>query len=768
MSNPLSVIINPPGIQYGMPGDIVSLYAVVINEGDQSAVIDLFFTFDETFQKISGWSASPKASLAVAPKESSSEVTFDFEIPVDALAGTYDYTFVVDSPEHYPQDTPINFPGQLKVLLKEQTVIRAFDPTFSIIPATNPNKLITYRLDQPLQVVIKVENRSSRVDRFRLTCPDLDENWFKISYPASKFEGLGLFDVSALELNPNSEGEISLEFRPPIDTLAGSYSPTIRLLSENNPDLTLLDLIYINLPANYQLGIELHTILGKVGHKEGIYELVFNNQGNLIRELFFNAKTRDEEEICIYKFNPTELKLLPNITEKAILLVKPGPWWRRPFLGQPLPINFEVNITDKQSYPLANVSPQGTLSWKVRPWWQFLLLILLGLGLFAGIAYMIWRLLHPDPLRIEFSTDNPKITEGNEVNLNWKIDNYKRLKNLVVITKKPPSNQPVVFNYDNNSINQLINKNQNNLNPPCNITQEELICNRVSTGINTVGQYIFELKASYLQNSPFSKRIIETAPKTAEVEVTKKEIAEVTELKANKRQYQKGEKVKLSWKITHPELVFQVIIHFKTADNLEAIQPVKIQFQDKEGNDINNPTTKNICQKNLPDPKFKCNIDILVNKVGVFTPEIIVKTFKVFDRNSTKQADSKIEMLAKPFKIAFFKINGKNSIDQANIVLNEGENVALSWNVEGENIQVKLDPYGNVKPIDTKSFINISNFPQRVALQVTDAYGKQEERAFFITVKSKPIPTPNLVTPAPSPTQNIFKPFPISPRSKPL
>lgn len=763
MSNPLSVIINPPGIQYGMPGDIVSLYAVVINEGDQSAVIDLFFTFDETFQKISGWSASPKASLAVAPKESSSEVTFNFEIPVDALAGTYDYTFVVDSPEHYPQDTPINFPGQLKVLLKEQTIIRAFDPTFSIIPATNPNKLITYRLDQPLQVVIKVENRSNRVDRFRLTCPDLDENWFKISYPASGFEGVGLFDVNALELNPNSEGEISLEFRPPIDTLAGSYSPTIRLLSENNPDLTLLDLIYINLPANYQLGIELNTTLGKVSRKDGIYELVLNNQGNLIRELFFDAKTRDEEELCTYKFNPTELKLLPNITEKAILRVKPRPWWRRPFFGQSLPINFEVNITDKQSYPLANASPQATLLWKARPWWQFLLLILLGLGLFTGIAYMIWRLLHPDPLRIEsFSSDNPKITEGNEVNLNWKIDNYKRLKNLVVITKKPPNNDPI-FNYDNNSINQLINKNQNNPNPPCNVTQEELICNRVPTGINGAGEYVFELKASYLQNPPFFNRIIETDPKTAEVEVAKKEIAEVVELKANKRQYQKGEKVNLRWKITHPELVFKVIIHLKTADNLEPIQPVNIQFQDKEGKVINDPKTQNICRQNSPDRQFfKCSIDISVNKIGRFIPEIIVETFKVFDRNSTKQADSKIEIVAKPFKIAFFKINGKDSTDQANIVLNEGENVALSWNVDGENIQVKLDPYGNVKPIDTKSFLNISNFPQKVALQVTDASGKQEERAFFITVKSKLTPRSNLVTPAPSPTQNIFKPFPRS------
>ncbi|MHC5727606.1 MAG: hypothetical protein ACYTXY_26470, partial [Nostoc sp.] len=377
---------------------------------------------------------------------------------------------------------------------------------------------------------------------------------------------------------------------------------------------------------------------------------------------------------------------------------------------------------------------------------------------------MVWKLLHPDPLRIEsFSTDNLTITEGNQVNLNWKIDNYKRLKNLVVITKKPLTNEPVL-NYDKNSIDQLINKNQNNPNPPCNVTQEELICNRVSTGINKAGQYVFELKASYLENPPFSNRIIETDPQTAEVEVTKKQIAEVVELKTNKRQYQKGDKVNLTWKITHPELVFNITIHLKTADNLEPIPPVKIQFQDTEGNEINDPKTKNICRKNPPDTQFfKCSIDIPLNQVGVFSPEIIVKTFKVFDRNSTKQADSKIEILAKPFKIAFFKINGKDSTDQANIVLNEGENVTLSWNVEGENIQVKLDPYGNMKPIGTKSFINISSFPQKVALQVTDASGKQEERAFFITVKSKPTPTPSLVKPAPLPRQNIFKPFPTSP-----
>lgn len=763
MSNPLSIIINPPGIQYGMPGDIVLLYAVVINEGDQSAVIDLFFTFDETFQKISGWSASPRASLAVAPKESSDEVTFDFEIPVDALAGTYDYTFVVDSPEHYPQDTPINFPGQLKVLLKEQTVIRAFDPTFSIIPATNPNKAITYRIDQPLQVVVKVENRSSRVDRFRLTCPDLDEIWFKISYPATGLEGAGLFDVSALELNPNSEGEISLEFRPPIDTLAGSYSPTIRLLSENNPDLILLDLIYINIPKNYQLGIELHTILGKVSYKDGVYELVLNNQGNLIRELFFNAKTRDEEEICTYKFDPSEFKLLPNTTEKASLLVKPGPWWRRPLFGQPLPINFEVNITDKQSYPLANASPQATLLWKARPWWQFLLLILLRLGLFAGISYMIWRLLNPEPLIIEsFSTDSPTIIEGDEVNLKWEIDNYKQMQTLVVVTKQPPNND-IGLNFDKNSINKLIEPDKSNPNPPCNVTpQEKLSCNRVPTGIKNQGKYVFELQVSYPQGSPLFNRRSQTVTKTAETEITKKQIAEVVDFKVDKSQYKTGESVSLSWTIKNPQLLNKLIINKKT-NNVPVGNPVTLEFQN--GN-FKDPKLQKCKEKNN---LLKCTFSLPLSSVGTFIYDISAFSG---DQISNKQAQNPVGILPKPFQIASFKINNIDQSAKPSIVLTEGDKVTIAWDVKGENISVNLSLFGDVEQTGNQPQITVDSRFQNpgVILTVTDKLGKRnrQEKKFWITVNPKPTPASSLITPSPSPTQNIFKPLRASPRSRPL
>ncbi len=181
--SPLEVFITPPGIQDAMPGDTIQLHAVVINQGKQNAIIDLYLNCDETFKNVAGLAVGPRESCAIAPHQSSDEVTFTFEIPIDANPGTYDYTLVVDAPQHYPQDTPISFPRQLKVVPKEHTAIRANDSTFSIKPSSNTNKPLICKLYEPLLVEVTVENRSAYVDRFRLSCLDLDDDWFTITYP---------------------------------------------------------------------------------------------------------------------------------------------------------------------------------------------------------------------------------------------------------------------------------------------------------------------------------------------------------------------------------------------------------------------------------------------------------------------------------------------------------------------------------------------------------------------------------------------------------
>ncbi|MBJ7295051.1 MAG: hypothetical protein JHC73_01670, partial [Dolichospermum sp.] len=597
-TSPLQIIINPPGIQFGMPGDPIELYVVVINQGNQSAVVDLYFSFDDQFTNIMGWSVSPQESLAIAPQQTSDEVKFQLHIPDNALPGTYDYTLVVDAPQHYPQDTPINFPMQLKVQIKEQTVIRTNDPTFSLKPSSNTNKPLILNPSQPLQIGVIVENRSNLVDRFRITCLDLDEDWFTINYPTTGAEGTGLSEVTALSLNPRSQGQIFLTFHPPGDSLAGIYSPTIRLHSENSPDLVLLDLVYTQIPTIYRLDVQLQTILAQVSRSPAKYELSLTNQGNVVRELKFALESRDEEALYNYKFEPSEIRLLPNKNYTSNLTVKPRPWWRRHWWGGGLVINFQAQIQDKNNLPLNNTLPQLSFVWKPRPWWQVLLLILVCLGLFGGIGFIVWRLLNPDPITLEeFSTRRPKYTEGEEVELSWKIKNYQNLQSLLLTIA---GNQK---KYDF-SKDTLKDTQGNKL--PCQAEKEYLSCDNVSTGVKAKGNYSFELQASYRKGALFFSQDAKTESQIRKVEISEKEIAEVLELKTDRPQYTKGNNINLSWKISRPWLLKEIQITGKAEDGTSAGKLGVYRFnQDNQGNIIFDSKLQNLCTK-IENKQLEC------------------------------------------------------------------------------------------------------------------------------------------------------------------
>ena len=751
-SSPLEIIITPPGIQFGMPGDPIELYVVVINQGNQSAVVDLYFSFDDQFTNIMGWSVSPQESLAIAPQQTSDEVKFQLHIPDNALPGTYDYTLVVDAPQHYPQDTPINFPMQLKVQIKEQTVIRTNDPTFSLKPSSNTNKPLILNPSQPLQIGVIVENRSNLVDRFRITCLDLDEDWFTINYPTTGAEGTGLSEVTALSLNPRSQGQIFLTFHPPGDSLAGIYSPTIRLHSENSPDLVLLDLVYTQIPTIYRLDVQLQTILAQVSRSPAKYELSLTNQGNVVRELKFALESRDEEALYNYKFEPSEIRLLPNKNYTSNLTVKPRPWWRRHWWGGGLVINFQAQIQDKNNLPLNNTLPQLSFVWKPRPWWQVLLLILVCLGLFGGIGFIVWRLLNPDPITLEeFSTRRPKYTEGEEVELSWKIKNYQNLQSLLLTIA---GNQK---KYDF-SKDTLKDTQGNKL--PCQAEKEYLSCDNVSTGVKAKGNYSFELQASYRKGALFFSQDAKTESQIRKVEISEKEIAEVLELKTDRPQYTKGNNINLSWKISRPWLLKEIQITGKAEDGTSAGKLGVYRFnQDNQGNIIFDSKLQNLCTK-IENKQLECrNIPIFLSKAGKFTFEIKALPNNGSDRSSFKKTESAIEILPKPFRIISFTLNAS---EQPNQELKEGATAILSWRVEGEDIQVKLDPIiGDVPPVGSRELPVNQAFPSQIKLQVNDKLGKQQpqEKAFAIAVIKKVEPTvaPPPILPAPQTTPDGSK-----------
>ncbi|PHK28653.1 hypothetical protein VF12_32425, partial [Nostoc linckia z15] len=297
--------------------------------------------------------------------------------------------------------------------------------------------------------------------------------------------------------------------------------------------------------------------------------------------------------------------------------------------------------------------------------------------------------------------------------------------------------------------------------PPCQVQEkQELICSNVKTGVKTRGNYTFELQAVYRKKIQLFSKKEQVVSKTTQVEIAEKPIAQVIDFKADKTQYTKGQNILLNWTVERPLLLGQIQITGSGDDGTSYSEPIIYKFN--EGN-ITDPKLQKLCTQQNQQLQCK-NIPLAASKAGNFAFEI-----KAFPNNGSqkidaKKTESKIAILPKPFKIVSFTINNS---EQPNVVLNEGTTATLNWRVEGENIQVKLLPYGNdVSAVGSiKLPVNLA-FPPQIALQVNDISGKQQsqQRGFAITVlkKVEPTPTPS-ITPLPNtlPPSNPFKsPFP--------
>jgi hypothetical protein len=489
--SPVALILNPNTMQQSVtPGSTLELYVTVSNQGPQSAVIDLFI--DEASQTLRQWCETPRERLALGPQQSS-EVVFRFQIPVQAFPGIYDYVLVVDAPQHYPEDTPIQRPRQIQVLPQEQAAVKVNDPTFSLKPITSPAQPAVLKLGQPLPIQVLVHNRSDRVDRFRVSCPDLEEDWFTVRYAAG-LEGPGLLTGNdGLGLNPGAQGPISLLFQPPLNTLAGSYSPTIRVHSTNNSDLVLLDLVYIQIPAFYRLNVELNTLLGKVTRSAGQYELKLTNEGNTIRELSVRAKGRDEEDLCTYTCEPESVRVLPGKTTSVSLQVKPTKWWRQPLYGNPLDLNFQIELEDSKQLALPKELPQGLLIWQPRPWWQLLLLAFSVFVAILALVLLIWQIYFkaPEPPKLlpsSFQPDSSQLSEaaGDSIQLNWQIRNPDQIQKITIAGKAGPATQTVTYDFSKGI--------PKGLEAQCQTLEKVLTCSHVATDAKQAGKYIFEIQ----------------------------------------------------------------------------------------------------------------------------------------------------------------------------------------------------------------------------------------------------------------------------------
>ena len=490
-SQPIGIILSSSGEDHVLPGENLVISVTVNNKGNQSAIIDVYL--DELPPAIHSWCSTTQTRLALDPGQGE-EVVFLFDIPESALSGAYRYRLVVDAPNHYPDTPPQRYEQTLQVLPPAHTTVRVSDPTFAVEPVSTSAKPLKTLPGNPLQFQIYVYNRANRVDRFRLQCTDLSDDWVTIHYPQG-FQAPGLaLTEPYLDLNPNQEGVILLTITPPLDALASTMLATIQLKSENNPDLKLLDVLYITIAPVYQLDTRFRTLVSRVQQQSGLYSIQASNQGNTPRILDFSILGLEDGNLCDYEIQPESLTLAPQQTLVSQISVQPKNPWKRPLFGGGRMINFEVTATDPEQNPSPEIPPmQGLLMWEARPWWQILPVILLLLGSFIGLIWLAWYFFvrPPAPANIlRFSAEDTVYDagQGDTVHLGFEITNPKRIQRLEIVGLSVEGellSGPLVFDFAEGIPPYL--------EPLCVEQAKRLTCRNVRTDARRAADYTFTL-----------------------------------------------------------------------------------------------------------------------------------------------------------------------------------------------------------------------------------------------------------------------------------
>lgn len=801
---PLTTIISPSGDSSAAAGSTFELIVTVFNRGDRNAVVDVFI--DETVQAIRRWCESPSERLALGVGQSN-EVIFRFQIPAQALPAIHTYQVIIDSPDHYPEDTPLQYTKKLQITPQFETLAKVNDPTFTLFPVTRSAQPAVLQPGATLEVKVQVHNRSDRVDRFRLTCPDLNREWFTVRYPEG-IETPGLITTTdGLRLNPNSYGEILLYITPPLDAPAGSYTPTLRLHSVNNPELNLLDVVYFEVAPIYRLVAELQTQISKIRHLPALYKIRLTNSGNIKRNLILNIRNNDEDDALLYGYTwnlptpltPSASSLLPSASPAILspsppvhilpkqslevgLQVKPTRWWRRPWFGAGRVSTFVITLEDRQRLPVSTDPLQGTLVWKARPWWQFLLLLLTSLGGVALLGFLIWhfffRPIAPSKV-LEFASEELSYQEeeGKPIRLKWQISSPSQIGSLVITTRSQQDGSvlstPVSYDF-----RQGIPKA---LEPLCTVDRLVLTCRNVPSDARKAGSYVFSLQISARERMFGRRGVMIESAKTDPIAISPIAQPQITQYSATVSSkgipvdasslslQQRATSVAASnaqtfilqsWKVTNPTQIAELQVLGRDPEG--AVNSKLHRFKLNQGiPELLIPycslTRKELACQNVPFP---------VANAGDYIFELAVLS-KQPNLNSpiSKKTDTlKIEPTAP--RILSFQINGREAFPKYVVPLDRRNSVRvleLAWNVEKANgIKVELLPTPGSVPLRGTMAYPLVQQPgiTTLTLQVTNAAGKQIRRAIELQVfdpnASKPVPAPRIVLSAPSPVAPVI------------
>jgi hypothetical protein len=426
----------------------------VSNRGREDANVQLFIQPTDSFSEaLSQWEykfSEKMPFLIKAGKEK--DVTLSFRIPQSADPGSYQYEICVQDPNF--QNDIERRSQQVQVLASRQYIESFNEPRITIDPFTSSDQPYLLKHNEKYEVKIDIENRSSQVDRFSLSCPELEPDWFKVEYPRDFSTGTGFVQQSdGLKLSPKETGTIILALKPPHHTLAGHYSSTLRVSSKVRNDLVLLDIIYFKISLDNSLIISHLTPLSRdVLSPSRHFEFQIENPGNIRREI--NLIASDEQNLFRYQVEPSNFQLSPSEKRSIQLIPKQTrrSLLKRSWTGKDLEVPFQVYIQGTEIEPKLR---DGTLILRSRPKWLFWMLIGIPLVIIILSAlYGLWRVLDwsiqkfvidpsLQPKLLDVTATKQAYQEGKDdpIRLNWSIKNPEQLSSVKITTRYPEAQE---------------------------------------------------------------------------------------------------------------------------------------------------------------------------------------------------------------------------------------------------------------------------------------------------------------------------------------
>lgn len=491
-------------------GEAIERQITLYNQGDLTADLELGIEpSDARSRALLNWYEFDKsdADLRLAPQDNI-QVTLRFVAPLQAESGFYSYDVLLRS-RQYPDDE-IRRSQQLQVLPSDQETLRT-EPRTVLSPETYSTAPLLLTPQTPLALSLTVENPSLRTDRFFVSCPDLSPEWFSVIYPESDTNLPGLVsNTDGLQLNPRETGIIQLNIHPPAHAPAGSYFPTLRIVSANSAERVMLEIIYFTIPLDDRLALGLSPDSRKLPAAEDFFDVTIHNMGNIERDILLTAY--DEEHKLAYDIFPEHCVLRPGETQLANLRPRPKHRWRQLWRLRNQTIDFTVAgqnavapeavalaqkaelaalaaIEQAVAADLSTLQPQlpatqvGQIYWKSRRRWLFWLLVAaLALGLLTGTVLALWYVLFWRPsLRpqvAQFSTAQETYQEsltGNEpaIALDWDITNAKQISRLVLVVQQPASADPLEQYFPEDSERVGTSNALEDLEPFCTVGETE-------------------------------------------------------------------------------------------------------------------------------------------------------------------------------------------------------------------------------------------------------------------------------------------------------